>query len=358
MPQRYIALCFVLALASCATPTTLPNQNTAASTASDAALEPTYPSVSISFEAPPPLSSGNFHSVTQAPLNETLFPGAQSEDIFVVGMFEGEGLLHIYLSDGQKIFYAVSSDGIDWAMSPDPIYSGLIDDEYEHVPSSVGFIDAGYAIFLNTATIHHYQHEYFYSIWALVAPQPSGPWTLTEAPVVYGYPGPNAKGVYVGDPLVRPFLDGYRMYHRLSFSLDSIRTPDLGIAHSLDGLVWRYTSELPTEDMPDSLIMLTNSNEQDLTGLKILDVWPTETGWQMLYWAPDEESNEYRLFLEESEDGFDWQLSEFDVVLEELGIDRMVVSASVAYHQGSYFITYCSTEPDGKVYECYITSNR
>lgn len=310
------------------------------------------------FEAPPSLISGTFSALTTEPINTAFFPGEVGEGVSVIGILGFGGLMHIYLTDGHSIFYAVSTNGVDWALSPDPIFSGLINDDFEFFPSSVGFTDQGFAIVLSSATINYAAHNYLYSIWILSAPDPSGPWSLSETPQLYGYPNSNLYALYIKEGILRPFLDGYRMYHAVSFSIEGIDTPEYAVAYSLDGVSWRYTRELPSDESLDEMILLTLSNEVDVPGWNILDIWPTETGWQMLYTLPESEDGIPRMLLADSGDGIEWSPSNLDFEVEHLDPDHVIQTASVLFHAGSYYMAYCSTETGGHSYACFISRNQ
>ncbi|MGD8822966.1 MAG: hypothetical protein PVG63_07675, partial [Anaerolineales bacterium] len=212
MLRRLIAMMIVLFLSACGTQPSQPGQSTPAIESTEG-----VPSqVTIPYEPPPPLVDGVFTRLTQPSINYMLFPEDEAGKIRIIGILEADDLLYAYFTDGGDIYYAVSPDGAEWALSPEPIFTGLSGGTFQYKPYSVGFTDQGYAIFISAATVEYGEHSYLYSVWALLADDPAGPWHLSEAPVLYGYPGPNGIALYVTDPIVRPYLDGYRMYHRLS----------------------------------------------------------------------------------------------------------------------------------------------
>ena len=353
---RLTAIIAIVGLVACGTPSSVTEQDSSA----PQGLEPIQDEITfetIEYEVPPPLVDGNFRPLTSDPINLVLFPEQDSFDIRVIGMIESQGLLYIYFSDGRSVYYAVSGDGVEWALSPDPVFTGLISDDFEYHPYSVGFTDQGYAIFLSSATINYADHNYLYSVWGLSAPHPSGPWQLSSGPLLRGYPGDNGIALYITDPIVRPYSDGYRMYHRLSFSIEGIGTPDFGVAHSMDGSLWRYTSDLPREEMPDEPVLIARAVEDDLNGLHILDIWPTESGWQMLFTIPENEGTEPSLHLGEAVDGLQWDTSPIAFNLHQTDSEQVIVTASAIFHNGSYYLAYCSAKAGGNQSTCYIAEN-
>jgi hypothetical protein len=291
-----------------------------------------------------------------ASINEALFGENDAGEFSIMGALDVEGLIYLYLHNGREIYYAVSSNGADWALSPEPIFSGLISGDFDYFPTSIQAVHQGLVIYLSAATTDYAEHNFLYSIWTLFAPDPAGDWTLSEAPALYGYAGPEGYALYLTQPVVRPYLDGFRMYYAFSFSIEGIHMPEVAVAHSWDGLFWRYTSDLPTPEMTDGIVPLDLATEQGWAGVLVLEVWPTQAGWQMLYFQEGIEEGSTQIHLADSEDGLQWVPSDIEIRLPDEPPVEEVVSASMLYYQGQYLLTYC-TMPQNHTYQCFIAAN-
>jgi hypothetical protein len=359
--RRRIPILLILSfLVACGTPTTNLDQGTPEPGIGDAATDEIVTAETIPFEPPAALTSGSFSPLMTTSLNQTLFPDSDAEEFSVIGMIESDGLIYVYLAGKMEIYYAVSSNGVDWALSPEPIFSGLISDDFEFFPTAVNFTANGYAIYLGSATVNYADHNYLYSIWTLSAPTPTGPWVLGENPVLYGYPGPGGHALYIARPIVRPYLDGFRMYYTLAFEIEDIMTPDISVAHSWDGSSWRFTFDLPTEDTLDRVVPLELSDSVDWEGRLILDVWPTKSGWQMLTYRPESDGSWSQMTLVESEDGIRWNPSEVDIDIDppmDSG-NQSLASASMIYYDDHYLLIYCIIDSGSHDYQCFVMSTR
>jgi hypothetical protein len=321
--------------------------------------EPVALAAPDSIEPPPPLTNGSLTPRMSASINEILFENADGSHYTVIGTLQAEGLIYLYLQNREAIYYAVSSDGSEWAFSPDPIFTDMYNNDFEYYPTSIQAIEDGFAIYCGASTVNYAEYDYLYSIWNLTAPDPVGPWTLDDYPALIGWHTGVEEAIpyYVVQPVVKPYLDGFRMYYAYTFTLEGINTPEFAIAHSWDGLVWRFTADLPTPGMSVGTYRLTYTQENDWTGLLILDVWPTESGWQMLYLLDNGESDSGPIYLGESEDGLLWAPSETVIQFPpELPTDS-VVSASMLYFQDRYILTYC-TMPESHQYQCFVAGSQ
>lgn len=356
MRARIVELICVFLLVACGTPT--PDLTNLPPDLDDDAsrIEP-IASVGLStFEPPPPLDNGTFSQLMPSSINEVLFEEDVAGDFFIIGAIEMDGLIYIYLHNEGEIFYAVSNNGSEWALSPEAIFEGLNNYDFEFHPASIQALPQGFAIYLGSATANYAEFNYSYSIWSITAPEPTGPWTLSEAPILYGWPNPLGYALYIAHPIVRPYLDGFRMYYAFSFQIEGIHNPEFALAHSWDGLSWRYTPDLPTTKMADSIIALSLESENELESLPILDVWPTQAGWQMLYFQEGSDEGSAQIHLADSEDGQQWVPSDIEFRLPDESPVEYFVSASMLYYQGQYLLTYC-TMPQNHTFQCYVAAN-
>jgi hypothetical protein len=358
MRKIIVGMIGIIILSACGTPSPdveNPTPNPVEAAPSPDAITPADPTGK---EPPPLLTTGTFTLHMPSSINEFLFEENDAGDFSVFGALEMEGLIYLYLHNRGSIYYAVSSDGSDWALSPEPIFTGLYNDDFEYFPASIHATQEGYAIYCGAETVDYAEHDFLYSIWTLTAPEPTGPWDLREYPSLIGWYTGREEEVpyYVVHPIVRPYLEGFRMYFAYTFTLEGIETPEFATAHSWDGLSWRYTPDLPTPEMTQGTYSLIFAEDYDWSGLLVLDVWPTELGWQMLYRLDEDEGGWAQIYLADSEDGLQWTPSEVDIQLPQDQSAEDIVSASTLYFQNQYFLTYCAM-PQSHEYQCYIVAN-
>jgi hypothetical protein len=319
-------------------------------------IEPIASAGPNEFIPPPPLTSGAFTQLMFTSINEAIFENKDVGDFSIIGALDVDGLIYIYLHNGREIYYAVSSNGSDWALSPEPIFNGLVNNDFEYYPTSIQAVHQGFVIYLGAATTDYAEHNFLYSIWTLSSQDPTGSWALSESPTLYGYNAPGGYALYLAHPIVRPYLEGFRMYYAFAFSIEGIEVPEFAVAHSWDGVFWRYTTELPTQDMPDGIVPLTMEAENQWADVLTLDIWPTQVGWQMLYLLEENEAAPPQIYLAESEDGLQWSPADVEIQFPNDQSAEDIVSASTLFFQNQYFLTYCAM-PQPHEFQCYIVAN-
>lgn len=251
-------------------------------------------------------------------------------------MLYHEGLFHMFRNGFVNwpgvisIGYMASEDGLSWRAEGDsPLFTS------QGILYSRNAAAANAVVVSEDGTWMLYFHSLIGPgvIGRATAPEPTGPWTVDEAPVLE----PGGAGAWDEDGLgwhsVVKTDDGYVMYytgHKQSTSM-------VGRATSPDGVTWTKYDDAQTTEPPFAESDPVFGGTEDWEGDDIdrPEVCLTPDGWVMLYVGSD--LNDRGLAL--SEDGINWRRAGDNPVITsaDFPITGRTWDTALLYHEGIYY---------------------
>lgn len=242
------------------------------------------------------------------------------------------------------ITYSTSEDGLNWIrVVEEPVFRG---DDLDY---------AGLTVLASSALIEEdgtwvlYFYTWDEATWPApgkigraTAPEPTGPWTADDAPVLE--PGPDgAWDAYaIRTPSVVRREDGYVMYYAGYTESQA----QIGMATSSDGVNWtKYDDPSTTDELyaeSDPILQPGDTGDWDAGHVFQPHVVRTDDGWVMLYKAGSDVRGSfaepgYAL----SADGVHWTRSEGAVIAPtDVPGGRAIWFTNLLHHDGTYFLFF------------------
>jgi hypothetical protein len=242
-----------------------------------------------------------------------------------------------------QIGYLTSPDGLTWTeVSPDPVL--LTDD----VPSADVAALASSALVEPDGTWVLYLYLWgqrrsdpeSWGIARATAPDPAGPWTPDDAPILL--PGPEGAwdAARVSDPSVTVTDEGYVMYYT---GVDADDNRQVGMATSEDGIHWTKYDDPATADAPyaesDPVFRPAEDSEAwDATFIEHPRVVQTPDGWLMAYRSASRGNAEQGYGLATSADGLNWTHAAMPLIDRHATTQRSMWYGALAYHDGATYL--------------------
>ena len=247
-----------------------------------------------------------------------------------------------------KVGYATSSDGKSWEkQSSDWLFTGERLDwsgTSLFLHDAIVLDDGTWAVYFNTVS----SSTNFASgvIGMATAPQPSGPWTLIEDPVLQ----PGAEGAWDADGVVDPSVirvgEQFWMYY--DGNLGGRRA--IGLATSEDGFSWTRSGEEP-------LLVAGGEGEWDDTGVYDPEVVVTDEGYVMSYFVRRSGTTApvYEAGLAYSDDGLSWEKDPDGPYLssDKWGFGGIFLS-SLVHHDDEYVLYFDGQRSSGGTTAFYV----
>ncbi|MFQ5650838.1 MAG: T9SS type A sorting domain-containing protein [bacterium] len=190
------------------------------------------------------------------------------------------------------------------------------------------------------------------AIGRATAPEPAGPWTRLEDPVLTVGSAGEWDAHFVTPNTIIATDTGFVMYYSGGTGFPFPPTNDharVGMATSADGINWVKYDDPATTDPPfaesDPVLQLGAPGSYDSGLAWECDVLPTENGWEMFYTSdPDDFSGE-RLCYATSSDGIHWTKDANNPFLSptQPWATLDLVAPSVIKIDGTYFMYYLGT---------------
>ena len=226
--------------------------------------------------------------------------------------------------------FATSTDGVTWVRETDePLFTG---ESLDYLQVSL-FVSSGMVSDDGTWVLYFYtqgRDDVTRSgvIGMATAPEPRGPWTLSEHPVLDVGPEGSWDSFAVLNPSVVETADGYLMYYDGSRGdLNSERDRMIGLATSEDGATWTKHDDPATTKPPyarsDPLLVAGRAGDWD--ELRAYDPNIVRVGdrFEMSYMSYKPDGSRpvvnYQLGVATSEDGVRWAKDETDSPILESG---------------------------------------
>ncbi|HVO68526.1 MAG TPA: hypothetical protein VMT24_00690 [Aggregatilineaceae bacterium] len=269
-----------------------------------------------------------------------------------------DGLYHMFYTGTRpgwptfEIGYATSTDGLTWEKyAGNPVFKA---DGTGFDATAVG---ASPVMVEGDTWVLYYMGEKTVGVGGPIgratAPDPTGPWTRSEDPVLTsGSQGEwDAWGTIPCSVISTG--EGYVMYYLGLGSSISAEVDDMiGMATSPDGITWTKYDDPTTADPPyaesDPVLPLGLEGWQ-LSNIYEVTVRSTADGWEMFYsekgWSKDDGVPAYRIGYATSVDGIHWTkyagfpvLSYKDDPVASLSLH--LVPSSVLVNDSTYFLYY------------------
>lgn len=214
-----------------------------------------------------------------------------------------------------QVMYSTSPDGLNWTLAQEtPIFEGN-DLDYAGVAAL-----ASSAIVLEDGTWVLYFYTWEDQTWPVsgstislaTAPNPTGPWTARQAPILSPGPAGSWDDLAVRAPSVVPVEDGYVMFYAGNQRI----TAAIGRAFSEDGLNWTKYDDPTTADdkfAASDPILTGSGSGWDRNFVYQPRVRKTDDGWVMLYTSSNSVGSTAlspKHGLAYSPDGQEWTRSE------------------------------------------------
>jgi hypothetical protein len=230
-----------------------------------------------------------------------------------------DGLYHMFYTGAApgwrtfEIGYATSTDGLTWEKyAENPVFKA------DGTGFDAAAVGASPVLLEGNTWVLYYMGEKTVGVGGPIgratAPDPTGPWTRSEDPVLTsGSPTEwDAQGLIPCSAIATG--GGYVMYYLgLGSSISTEANDMIGMATSPDGIAWTKYDDPATTDPPyaesDPVLPL------GLEGWKMSNIYevtvrPTTEGWEMFYsekgWSKDYGIPVYRIGYATSDDGIHW----------------------------------------------------
>jgi hypothetical protein len=248
------------------------------------------------------------------------------------------------LQGGVELRMAVSTDGQEWAVSNQSIFSFAEDEAFTFRPYSlIRLSDGSYALYGAARAEAIETIQRWSTQFAIVRATASN---LMEDWVVYPEPLLLPGGAYEWDrsavwsPYVFSDSNGFRMYYWGQPGMDFNSDNGVGVAISEDGVTWQKS--LPGENDPSGAESnrLLSRSQPAWEEIILLHIWRTVDGWQLMYYLRDRRDGGFP-HLASSPDGIEWTPLDGDLQLPESTTPDDIIYASLIYGQGRYWLLYC-----------------
>jgi len=277
-----------------------------------------------------------------------------------------DGVYYIFYEASQNFFtnpisigYATSTDGISFTKyENNPVLEGdgTGFDAY-FVAEPVPLIeDSTWILYYNASSVT--SSDPGPDIGRATAPNPFGPWTRDENPVLEtGNPGEWDSGILVPNSVIHTD-SGYIMYYSASTGPPGSFQPAMvGMATSPDGITWTKYDDPTTTDPPyadsDPVLPLGTPGSWDSGYAWECSVLRTTSGWEMYYTGFPDSWTKERIGYATSPNGINWIKYEGNPLLEptEPWANLFMISSSVILIDSTYFLYYTgmSNFPDAQI---------
>lgn len=346
MRQLVASLCVALALVGCS------SNHEGSSENEPGQVEQSQPATQVGL--PPSLALDATFELVYDSTIEDMFASTAGVQVRPVMLSYQNGLFFLVLDYASQQFFpqqggidlrmAVSTDGREWALSNQSIFSFTEGQAFTYRPfSMLAMADGSYAIYggamaATVETIQSWASQF--AIIRATATNPMDNWNLNPDPLLLPGGLNSWDRVVVWSPYVFADPEGYRMYYWGQPSNDFNADNGIGLALSEDGINWQKA--LPDgggQAGADSNLLLSRS-QPEWEEITLLQVWRTLDGWQLMYYLRDRRDSGLP-HLAFSRDGVEWTPIEGDLQLPESTTPDDMIYASLIYAQGHYWMMYC-----------------
>jgi predicted GH43/DUF377 family glycosyl hydrolase len=250
-----------------------------------------------------------------------------------------------------EIGYGTSTDGLSWEK-----YAGNPVFKADGTGFDAAAVGASPVLVEGDTWVLYYMGQKTVGLGGLIgratAPDPTGPWTRAEDPVLTsGSQGEwDAWGVIPCSVIAT--AEGYVMYY-LGLGSNSEENDMIGMATSPDGITWTKYDDPTTTDPPyaesDPVLPLGLEGWQ-MSSIDEVTVRPTAEGWEMFYsekgWLEDYTNiPAYRIGYATSDDGIHWsKYSGFPILTYKddpaASTSLQLLPSSLVVTDSTYFLYY------------------
>ncbi len=248
----------------------------------------------------------------------------------------------------EAIGYATSSDGISFTKyANNPVISG------DSTGFDAYFVSEPVPLFENNTWVLYYNArpappgEPGPAIGRATAPDPSGPWTRGENPVLEKGNAGEWDAEFVMPNSVIHTDTGYIMYYSASIGPPSQGAPAMvGMATSEDGITWTKYNDPATTDPPyadsDPVLTLGATGSWDAGFAWECTVWQSSNGWEMYYSGTPSDFSTEQIGYATSTDGIHWDKYENNPILgpDESWNGLWVLASSTILIDSTYYLYY------------------
>jgi len=248
----------------------------------------------------------------------------------------------------EAIGYATSSDGISFTKyANDPVIWG------DSTGFDAYFVSEPVPLFENNTWVLYYNArsvppgEPGPAIGRATAPDPSGPWTRSENPVLEKGNAGEWDAEFVMPNSVIHTDTGYILYYSASNGPPSQGAPAMvGMATSADGITWTKYNDPATTDPPyadsDPVLTLGAPGSWDAAFAWECTVWQSSNGWEMYYSGTPSDFSTEQIGYATSTDGIHWDKYENNPILgpDESWNGLWVLATSTILIDSTYYLYY------------------